>query len=80
MVADGINSKFLNNETGAYAAAGARDMSAGSAESMAYSPGSAAVDAASYFCGQSGLNPAPNPGNMDYETVTLTCSVRQRHP
>lgn len=75
-VAEGINTKFLNNETGAYAASGARDAAvAGSA--MTYSPGTAVAygederTSGKSFCGQSGLNPAPNPGKMNYEVLTL---------
>jgi hypothetical protein len=36
---------------------------------------SATDDVGSTFCGVAGVNPPPNPGNEDYETLTLACDA-----
>lgn len=67
-----LNTLFLNNDTGVYAASGARSFGHHpSAETPV--EGVQVQGDASYFCGESTTNKPPNPGMTAYQTMTLEC-------
>lgn len=73
---------FLDTDTGAYGVSGVAQGSAiarhvDSAAHMAevgVTTGDGVHAPGAPFCGRSGLNPAPNPGEEGYETLTLSCN------
>ena len=73
-----LNAAYLDNATGAYSVASVSTDDLG-ARGHRYPPAVAsgaarASQAPAPFCGSSGTNPPPNPGDNVYETLTLTCN------
>ena len=64
-----LNSMFLNNATGAYAAASVEKKS----HSKRHVPVTGRACTPTPFCAEGGLNPKPNPGDESYQQITLRC-------
>ena len=67
-LAQSINTRFLDNVTGAYSAA------ASDHRAQAHLRHERCEAIGPAFCGRSGVNPPPNPGDLAYETLTLQCN------
>ena len=67
-----LNTLFLDNETGVYAASGVRSFGRHPSPDAGVVEGGAA-SALAYFCGESGTNAPPNPGEFFYQTLSLEC-------
>eukprot|EP01047_Picozoa_sp_COSAG01_P055639 COSAG01_NODE_6218_length_3786_cov_2.327638_3_plen_274_part_00 len=75
-----INALFLDTTTGSYGVSRGQSL-ATARHTAADSSGTGEVvvttgerPPAKPFCGESGLNPAPNPGDETYQTLTLSCT------
>ena len=69
-----LNTLFLDNETGVYAASGVRSFGRHpSPDAGVVEGGAVSASALAYFCGESGTNAPPNPGEFFYQTLSLEC-------